>query len=57
MINMDNKLLIFFILFGLLSNAQNRSKYSNEFLNIGVDAKSIGMGNAVVSTIDDVNAP
>jgi hypothetical protein len=56
MINMDNKLLIFFILFGLLSNAQNRSKYSNEFLNIGVDAKSIGMGNAVVSSIDDVNA-
>ena len=56
MINMDNKLLIFFILFGLLSNAQNRSKYSNEFLNIGVDAKSIGMGNAVVSSTDDVNA-
>jgi hypothetical protein len=56
MVNMNNNILIFFLLFVLLSNAQNRSKYSNEFLNIGVDAKSIGMANAVVSSVDDVNA-
>ena len=36
--------------------SQNSSKYSNEFLNIGVDAKSISMSKAVVSNIDDVNA-
>tara|TARA_B100001287_G_scaffold276717_1_gene288910 strand:- start:5084 stop:6121 length:1038 start_codon:yes stop_codon:yes gene_type:complete len=39
-----------------LSFGQNSSKYSNEFLNIGVDARSIGMSNAVVSLIDDVNS-
>ena len=34
--------------------SQNSSKYSNEFLNIGVDAKSISMSKAVVSNINDV---
>jgi hypothetical protein len=36
--------------------AQDSSKYSNEFLNIGVDAQSIGMSNAVVSSTSDVNS-
>ena len=31
-------------------------KYSNEFLNIGVDAAALGMSNAVVATTDDVNS-
>lgn len=31
-------------------------KYSNEFLNIGVDAKALGMSNAVVATVNDVTA-
>jgi len=31
-------------------------KYSNEFLNIGVDAAAFGMGKAVVATSSDVNA-
>jgi len=53
---MNKYILIIFFLIGNLLTAQNRSKYSNEFLNIGVDAKSIGMGNAVSSTVDDVNA-
>ena len=53
---MNKYILIIFFLIGHLLTAQNRSKYSNEFLNIGVDAKSIGMGNAVSSTVDDVNA-
>src|SRR5690606_20690642 len=31
-------------------------KYSNEFMNIGVDAASLGMSNAVVAHIDNVNS-
>lgn len=30
--------------------------YSNEFLNIGVDAAALGMSNAVVATTSDVNS-
>lgn len=50
----------FFIVVTLLvaSNntyAQSRA-YSNEFLNIGVDAAALGMANAVVSTTDNVNS-
>ena len=41
---MNKYILIIFFLIGHVLTAQNRSKYSNEFLNIGVDAKSIGMG-------------
>lgn len=36
--------------------AQATRKYSNEFLNIGVDARAFAMGNAVVANIGDVNA-
>ena len=36
--------------------AQTSRKYSNEFLNIGVDARSFAMGNAVVANISDANA-
>lgn len=35
--------------------AQTR-KYSNEFLNIGVDAAAFGMANAVTATSNDVNS-
>ncbi len=31
-------------------------KYSNEFLNIGIGAKSLGMGNSAIGYIDDVTA-
>lgn len=31
-------------------------KYSNEFLQIGVGAKALGLGNAVVAGVDDVTA-
>ncbi|MDG2499383.1 MAG: PorV/PorQ family protein, partial [Flavobacteriaceae bacterium] len=31
-------------------------KYSNEFLNIGVDASALGMSNAVVASSNDVNS-
>ena len=44
-----------FLFFGL-SHSQNNSKYSNEFMNIGVDASSISMSGAVTSSVDDVNS-
>ena len=51
------KKVVFLLLFSILGvNSQNNSKYSNEFLNIGVDAQSIGMSNAVVSSTSDVNS-
>ena len=37
-------------------NAQAVRNYSNEFLNIGVDAAALGMSRAVVATTNDVNA-
>lgn len=36
--------------------AQTTRKYSNEFMNIGVDAASLGMSNAVVGHTSDVNS-
>ncbi len=37
-------------------SAQSVRKYSNEFLNIGVDAAAFGMSKAVVATSSDVNS-
>lgn len=31
-------------------------KYSNEFLNIGVDARAMGMSNSVIASVNDVTA-
>lgn len=36
--------------------AQTVRKYSNEFLNIGVDAAAFGMSKSVVATSRDVNS-
>lgn len=36
--------------------AQTGRKYSNEFMNIGVDASALGMSNAVVASSKDVNS-
>lgn len=38
------------------SHAQTARKYSNEFLNIGVDAASFGMANSVIAQSADVNS-
>ncbi|WP_121908445.1 putative type IX sorting system protein PorV2 [Ulvibacter antarcticus] len=49
---------LFFVLF-LVSCAafsQTVRKYSNEFMNIGVDAAAFGMSNAVVASTSDVNS-
>lgn len=36
--------------------AQAARKYSNEFMNIGVDAKALGMSHSVTAQTNDVNA-
>ncbi len=50
------KSLFLLFLFTQLISAQSAKKYSNEFLNIGVDAASFGMAKAVVATSNDVNS-
>lgn len=49
-------LAILFLLCTTLLTAQTTRKYSNEFMNIGVDAAALGMSNAVVSTVNDVTS-
>jgi Type IX secretion system protein PorV len=46
---------LFLILTGLSLQAQTR-KYSNEFLAIGVGARSLGMSGATVATVNDVTS-
>lgn len=53
---MKNRIFIFFIACPLLVVAQTFRNYSNEFLNIGVDAAALGMGKSVVATTNNVNA-
>lgn len=45
-----------FLIIYSISNAQAVRNYSNEFLNIGVDAAALGMSKSVVATTNDVNA-
>ncbi|SNR15687.1 putative type IX sorting system protein PorV2 [Tenacibaculum jejuense] len=52
---MKTKLVYIFLLISTLAQAQFRN-FSNEFLNIGVDAAALGMSKAVVATTNDVNA-
>ena len=47
---------LFLLLLCASSPAQTVRKYSNEFMNIGVDAAALGMANAVTSSSNDVNA-
>jgi hypothetical protein len=47
------KNLVFFLLLSIGLQAQTR-KYSNEFLNIGVGARALGMGNANVTSVNGV---
>ena len=48
--------LALIFLFGLTFSVQAQVKYSNEFLNIGVGARALGMSNSVVSSTDDVTS-
>lgn len=42
------------ILTGSIGYSQNATKYSNEFLQIGVGARSLGMGGAIIASTNDV---
>lgn len=51
------KLYFFLLLFcSLQITAQTFRNYSNEFLNIGVDARALSMSKSVAATSNDVNA-
>lgn len=50
------KILFLLIVSTTISYGQAIRKYSNEFMNIGVDAAALGMSNAVVSSTIDVNS-
>lgn len=51
------KKIVYFLFFiAPLIWGQTSRKYSNEFLNIGVDAAAFGMSKAIVATSNDVNA-
>ncbi|WP_456422829.1 putative type IX sorting system protein PorV2 [Lutibacter sp.] len=52
---MKKKLLVVFFITQLI-HSQSVRKYSNEFLNIGVDAAAFGMSKSVVATSNDVNS-
>ena len=47
---------LFMLLVCTLSLGQTVRKYSNEFMNIGVDAAALGMANAATAGSNDVNA-
>ena len=53
---MKKTALIAFLLTYSLTHSQAVRKYSNEFMNIGVDAAALGMSNAVVASTNDVNS-
>ena len=54
---MLNKNLYFLLLLLCASSpAQTVRKYSNEFMNIGVDAAALGMANAMTASTNDVNS-
>ncbi len=53
---LKNYVVILLTLASLITSAQTTRKYSNEFMNIGVDAAALGMSNAVTSQTADVNS-
>jgi len=54
--SLKRKLFATFLLVSCTLFSQTSRKYSNEFLNIGVDAAAFGMANAVVASTADVNS-
>jgi len=53
--NLKKALFFFFIISNLIQGQAFRS-FSNEFLNLGVDAAAFGMGKAVIASSADVNS-
>lgn len=54
--HLKNKFFILLFVVTTINFAQTARKYSNEFMNIGVDAAALGMSNAVTSSSNDVNS-
>lgn len=54
--HLKNKFFILLFFLTTINFAQTARKYSNEFMNIGVDAAALGMSNAVTSSSNDVNS-
>ena len=52
----NNPFFVFLLLLTTISYSQAVRKYSNEFMNIGVDAAALGMSNAMVASTGDVNS-
>lgn len=53
---MKKSFLLAAVLVSTLNYSQAVRKYSNEFMNIGVDAAALGMSNTVVAATSDVNS-
>lgn len=53
---MKKKIFISFLFVCTIANSQSVRKYSNEFMNIGVDAASFGMANATTASSANVNS-
>lgn len=55
-IALKKTIAILLLFISLTSHGQAVRKYSNEFMNIGVDAAALGMSNAVTGYTGDVNS-
>ena len=53
---MRRQIIIFFFLFLVNFTFGQVAKYSNEFLSIGVGARSLGMSNSSVANVNDVTS-
>lgn len=53
---MKKPLLVVFLFACSFAHSQAVRKYSNEFMNIGVDAAALGMANTVTASTSDVNS-
>ncbi|HUH50813.1 MAG TPA: PorV/PorQ family protein [Flavobacterium sp.] len=53
---MKKSIVFFFICCFSATYAQSLRKYSNEFMNIGVDAASLGLSGAVTASVSDVTS-
>lgn len=56
MTSLPKSLLFVFALLSMSTFAQTVRKYSNEFMNIGVDAAALGRSNTAVASTKDVNS-
>jgi hypothetical protein len=53
---LKKKIVISLLFISIIANSQTVRKYSNEFMNIGVDAAAFGMANAVTASTANVNS-